>query len=48
VTIYGTNLDGLHEQVAKFEVRRVQEMPTSPKPTNPTITRIEITEKTAD
>jgi hypothetical protein len=46
--IQGTNLDGLHDQVAKFGVSLVQEMPRMPKPTEPTITRIEITEKTGD
>lgn len=48
VTIHGTNLDHLHERVALFGVGWVREMPTSPKPTTPTVTRIEITEKAVD
>jgi hypothetical protein len=48
VTICGTNLDNLHRQIALFGVSCVQEMPAMPKITDPTITRIEITEKIAD
>jgi len=48
VTIYGTNLNGLHERIGQFGVGRVQEMPTAPKPTHPTVTRIEITEKASE
>jgi hypothetical protein len=48
VTIDGTNLANLHEQVAKFGVSWVRELSASPKADNPTVTRIEITEKTAE
>jgi hypothetical protein len=47
VTIEGTDLVHLHTQVAKFGVSLVQEMPRMPK-AEPTIKRIEITEKTGD
>ena len=48
VTITGTNLSGLHDRVANFQVSFVQEMPTMPDKFDPTITRIEITEKTVE
>jgi hypothetical protein len=48
VTINGTNLSRLHDRVAKFQVSCVQEMPTMPDKFDPTITRIEITEKVSD
>jgi hypothetical protein len=44
VTINGTNLTHLHEQMAKFMVSWVREMPSKSIENHPTITRIEITE----
>jgi hypothetical protein len=48
VTIHGTNLGHFHEWVGKFGVSWVREMPTMPKADDPTVTRIEITEKAED
>ena len=44
VTIEGMNLDSLHEQIAKFGASSVQEMRLA-KPDEPTVARIEISEK---
>jgi hypothetical protein len=46
VTINGTNLHHLHEEMAKSMVSWVKEMSAAHKDTDPTVTRIEITEKT--
>jgi hypothetical protein len=48
VTIHGTNLDNLHEQIARFRVSWVRELAAMPKAIDPTVTRIEIAEKSGD
>jgi hypothetical protein len=48
VAIHGTNLEYFHEHVAKFGIGWVRELPVMPKSTDPTVTRIEITEKTPE
>jgi hypothetical protein len=48
VTICGTNLGFFHQNVAKFGIGWVRELPAMPKSTDPTVTRIEITEKTPE
>jgi hypothetical protein len=48
VTLHGTNLENFHEYVSKFGVGWVRELPAMPRSTDPTVTRIEITEKTPE
>jgi hypothetical protein len=45
VTIHGTNLANLHRQIALFGVSLVREMARMPKLDDPTVMRIEISEK---
>lgn len=47
VTIHGTNLSGLHDQVAKFQVSWVREL-TLHREYDPSVSRIEIAEKVSD
>jgi len=47
VTIEGMNLDSLHEQIAKFGLGWIRELRMA-KPDEPSVTRIEIVEKSDD
>jgi hypothetical protein len=46
VTLHGRNLEDFHEHLAKFGIGWVKETPTMPKASDPTVLRIEISEKT--
>jgi hypothetical protein len=50
VTVTGTNLGYIHDMVVRYELYALREMPplASANSTDPTVRRIEITEKTSD
>ena len=50
VTVTGTNLGYIHEMVVRYELYALRELTplTSSRPTDPTVRRIEITERASD